>query len=126
MFTDSTRAVFDGKNFGTVATLNADGSPHTSVVWVRLDGDDVLFSTLRGRKKDRNLARDQRVSITVVDHENPYHYVEVRGSVTIQDDPAGELIQELSQKYFGKPWKHDEGRIIVRISPEHVYERGAH
>lgn len=68
----ATRVLLDGKNFATVATLNPDGGPHTSVVWIGRDGDTVVFSTTAGRRKARNLARDPRISITIFDTANPY------------------------------------------------------
>ncbi|GAA3135169.1 PPOX class F420-dependent oxidoreductase [Streptosporangium carneum] len=121
------RALFDAANFATVTSLNADGSPQASVVWAKTDGDDIVFSTVRGRRKDRNFARDPRTTIVVIDHANPYRYAEVRGSVTITEDPTGALIEELSHKYTGKSWveAHPEAqRLIVRVIPERVYLRG--
>lgn len=126
MLPDSARELFDGVNFATLACLNPDGSPQTSVVWVKTDGDDILFSTLKGRRKHRNIVRDPRVSILVIDSANPYRYAEVRGTATITDDKTGELIQELSHKYTGKDWVEadpDGERVIVRITPEKVISR---
>jgi PPOX class probable F420-dependent enzyme len=71
-FNDQTRALLDAKNFATVATLSPDGSPQTSVVWIKHDGDRVLFSTTAARRKARNLARDPRVPVSIFDLENPY------------------------------------------------------
>ncbi|MEV8633797.1 PPOX class F420-dependent oxidoreductase [Streptosporangium sp. NPDC051023] len=121
------RALFDAANFATVTSLNADGSPQASVVWAKTDGDDIVFSTARGRRKDRNFARDPRTTIVVIDHANPYRYAEVRGTVTVTEDPTGALIQELSHKYTGKSWveAHPEvRRLIVRVIPERVYVHG--
>ncbi|MDP9863159.1 MULTISPECIES: PPOX class F420-dependent oxidoreductase [Streptosporangium] len=121
------RTLFDGANFATVTSLNADGSPQASVVWVKTDGDDIVFSTVRGRRKDRNFARDPRTTIVVVDHANPYRYAEVRGKVTVTEDPTGGLIDELSHKYTGKSWAEAHPgveRLIVRVIPERVYLRG--
>lgn len=120
MLPDSARELFDGVNHATVACLNPDGSPHTSVVWVKTDGGDILFSTVKGRRKHRNILRDPRVSILVMDSGNPYRYAEVRGIATMIDDPEADLIQELSRKYTGRPWDvHPDGeRVIVRITPK--------
>nr|CEL23327.1 pyridoxamine 5'-phosphate oxidase-related, FMN-binding [Kibdelosporangium sp. MJ126-NF4] len=111
----------DGRNFATIATINADGSPQTSVVWITRDGDDLLVSTVKGRLKDRNLRRDPRASVTVVDHENPYNYFEARGTVTFTEDGGPELINTLSHKYTGDDYKGDEGtdhvRVVVRLTP---------
>jgi PPOX class probable F420-dependent enzyme len=70
-FDEATRRLLDGRNFATVATLNPDGWPQSSVVWVLRSGDTVLFSTTKGRQKARNLARDPRVSVSIFDIENP-------------------------------------------------------
>jgi PPOX class probable F420-dependent enzyme len=120
------RNLFDGVNYATVTSLNPDGGPQSSVVWVRTDGDDILFSTVKGRRKPINFARDPRASILVIDAGNPFRYAEVRGSVTMEDDPSGALIEELSQKYNGTSWEEPPGneRLIVRVHPEKVFMRG--
>ncbi|WP_084964208.1 PPOX class F420-dependent oxidoreductase [Thermoactinospora rubra] len=120
------RKLFDGANHAIVTSLNPDGGPQSTVVWVRTDGDDVLFSTVKGRRKHRNFLRDPRTSVLVVDPEDPYVYAEVRGVVTMEDDPDGALIQELSLKYRGEPWKEPPGneRVIVRVRPRKVILRG--
>jgi PPOX class probable F420-dependent enzyme len=97
---DDTRSLLDGKNFAAVATLNEDGSPHTSVVWIARDGDTVLFSTTAGRRKGRNLARDPRISLTVIDAQNPYHSVDIRGTAELIADPDKSLPRRLSHKYL--------------------------
>jgi PPOX class probable F420-dependent enzyme len=123
MLPDAVRDLFDGTNFATIASINPDGAPQASVVWVRTDGDDIVFSTLKGRRKHRNMVRDPRVTIVVIDPSDPYRYVEVRGTVTMEDDPEGTLIRELSVKYTGETWKEpnpDSERVIVRITPVKV------
>ncbi|GAA1571711.1 PPOX class F420-dependent oxidoreductase [Actinomadura kijaniata] len=122
---DKARELFDGTNFVTLSTIEPDGHPQSSVVWARTDGDDVVFSTVKGRRKHGNLTRDPRVTLCVFDQENPYAYAEVRGTATIVDDPEGALIQELSHKYTGQPWKEHgpAERVIVRVSPVKVYTR---
>ena len=123
---EDARKLLDAPNYATVTSLNPDGGPQSTVVWVRTDGNDVLFSTVRGRRKPRNFERDPRASLLVIDPDNPYRYVEVRGRVTITPDPEGALIQELSHKYRGLPWEDKPGveRVIVRISPDRVTLRG--
>ena len=76
----------DGKNYAVLATVNPDGSPQTSVVWVGRDGDDLLFSTVEGRVKHGNMLRDPRVSVTVIDSSDPENYVELRGQVSMTPD----------------------------------------
>jgi len=116
--------LLDAANIVTVATVNPDGSPQTSLLWATYDGDDVLLSTIEGRAKHRNLLRDPRVSVLIHDKVSPYTYVEVRGSATMTTDGGDELIQRLSQAYDGKPFADDEGtdrvRVAVRVPPEHV------
>src|SRR5689334_14709528 len=122
-FDDATRRLLDGKNFATVATLNPDGGPHSSVVWFIRDGDAILFSTISTRKKARNLARDPRISVTVFELENPYNSVEIRGSAELLDDPEKALPMRLSHRYFGidPPAESDEQtRLIVRVTAQKV------
>ena len=116
------RALFDGPNFVTVATIDPGGQPQTSLVWARTDGDEILFSTIKGRRKYANLTRDPRISALVYDPADPYIYAEVRGTATITDDPDAELINELALKYTGQPFgeRPGEERVIVRIRPDKV------
>lgn len=122
-FDEETRKLLDGRNFATVATLNADGGPQTSVVWIMRDGDAVLFSTTAGRQKARNLARDPRVSLTVFDIENPYHSVDIRGTVELLEDREKSLPRKLSRKYLDEdppPEPEETLRLIVRVIPQKV------
>lgn len=82
------RELVDGKNFATVATLDADGGPQTSVVWVGLDDGDLVFSATEDRLKVRNLRRDPRASVSITDAENPYRHTQLRGTVTITPTPG--------------------------------------
>jgi PPOX class probable F420-dependent enzyme len=119
----ATRRLLDGKNFATVATLNADGAPQSSVVWVTREGDAVLFSTTSGRQKLRNLARDPRVSVSVFETANPYNSVEIRGRAELIEDKDKALPKTLSHKYLGidpPAESADELRMIVRVIPEKV------
>jgi PPOX class probable F420-dependent enzyme len=119
---DRARALFDGPNHVAVATIDPGGRPQTSLVWARTDGGDVLFSTIKGRRKYANLTRDPRISALVFDAADPYTYAEVRGTATITDDPDAELINELALKYTGQPFgeRPGEQRVIVRIAPDKV------
>ncbi len=82
---DEIRRLLDGRHYAVLATINPDGGPQTSAMWVGRDGDDVLMSTLVGRRKYRNLERDPRASVTILD-DDPENYVELRGRVTIEPD----------------------------------------
>jgi PPOX class probable F420-dependent enzyme len=121
---DTIRDIVDGRNFATLATINPDGSPQTSPVWITRDGDELLLSTVVGRLKERNLRRDPRASVTVFDHDDPYNYFEARGSVTLDETDGFKLINDLSHKYTGADYTGDEGtdnvRVIVRLVPEKV------
>jgi PPOX class probable F420-dependent enzyme len=98
--------------------VNADGSPQTSVLWIGRDGDDLLFSTVEGRVKHRNMVRDPRVSITVIDSADPENYVELRGLASMTPDIGRRFDTELSWKYDGRdPGEDKPGavRVVVRV-----------
>ena len=119
---DRARALFGAANHVTVATVDPDGRPQLSLVWAKTDGGDVLFSTIKGRRKYANLTRDPRISALVYDPADPYAYAEVRGMATITDDPGADLINELALKYTSQPFglRPGEQRVIVRIRPDKV------
>ncbi len=122
-FSDATRKLLDGKNYAVLATVNADGSPQTSAMWVGRDGDDLLFSTVEGRVKHKNMLRDPRVSVTVLDAEDPENYVELRGRVTMTPDIGRQVDKRLSWKYDGKdPGQDRPGavRVVVRMVVDKV------
>jgi len=110
--------LLDGRNYAVLATLNEDGSPQTSAMWVGRDGDDLLMSTVEGRLKHRNMVRDPRVSVTVIDSADPENYVELRGTVTMAPDVGRTFDTSLSWKYDGKdpdPDRPGAVRVIVRV-----------
>ncbi len=118
---DATLRLLDGKNYAVLATVNPDGSPQTSVIWVGRDGGDVLFSTVAGRVKHRNMVRDPRVSVSVIDSADPENYIELRGRVSMTPDVGRRLDTELSWKYDGKdPGADRPGavRVAVRVVVE--------
>ncbi|WP_189187608.1 PPOX class F420-dependent oxidoreductase [Streptomyces albiflavescens] len=122
-FDGSVRALLDGKNFASVATLGPGGAPQNSVVWIKREGDTVLFSSTAGRQKVRNLQRDARISLSVFDLANPYTSVEIRGTAEILPDDAKRLPYELSHKYLGidpPAEKDDEVRVIIRVVPQKI------
>ena len=125
---EATRALADGKNYAVLATINADGSPQTSVMWVGRDGDDIFFSTVEGRRKHRNMLRDPRVSVSVIDSADPENYVELRGRVSMTPDEGRRLDTRLSWKYDGKdPGEDRPGavRVVVRLAVERAAGPGA-
>jgi PPOX class probable F420-dependent enzyme len=118
------RELADGVNFAVVSTVQPDGGPQSSVVWLTRDGDDLLFSTIRGRQKYVNLGRDPRVTVLVMDASDPYRFAEVRGATTMTDDPQAELIEQLALKYTGQSFgeRPGEQRVIVRVTATHVVD----
>jgi PPOX class probable F420-dependent enzyme len=120
---DATLALLDGKNYAVLATINPDGSPQTSVMWVGRDGHDLLFSTVEGRMKHRNMRRDPRVSVTVINSADPENYVELRGRVSMTPDVGRQVDTRLSWKYDGRdPGEDQPGavRVVVRMVVEKV------
>jgi len=120
---DATAKLLDGRNYAVLATVNPDGSPQTSVIWVGRDRGDLLFSTVEGRVKHRNMLRDPRVSVTVIDSSDPENYVELRGRVSMTPDTGRQLDTRLSWKYDGKdPGADRPGavRVVVRMVVEKV------
>lgn len=113
------RRLLDGANYAVLATVNADGSPQTSAMWVGREGDDILMSTVEGRVKHRNMVRDPRVSVTVIDSADPENYVELRGSAAMTPDVGRRFDTGLSWKYDGKnPGEDKPGavRVVVRVT----------
>jgi PPOX class probable F420-dependent enzyme len=105
-------------------TLNADGSPQTSPVWVAVDGDDIIINSAVGRVKDKNVRRDPRVAISAVAPDNPYNALMIQGRVVeITTQGADAQIDALSRKYLGKDYpfrRPGEARVNYRIRPEKV------
>lgn len=127
---DSLKQILDSPVFVTVATIQPDGSPQVSPVWVKRDGDDLLFSTTVDRRKTKNMRRDPRVTVVVQPSDAPYSYAEVRGTAALESEGAQALIDELSQKYVGKDYRdfnpqsaQDAERVVVRVSPRKVVGR---
>ncbi len=127
-FSAETLRLLDGKNYAVLATVNADGSPQTSAMWVGRDGADVLMSTVEGRVKHRNMLRDPRVSVTILDSADAENYVELRGRVSMTPDIGRLFDTSLSWKYNGRdpdPDRPGAVRVIVRMTVEKVTGYGA-
>ncbi len=111
-------------NFGVISTLNPDGSILSNVIWVDTEDGSLAVNSAVGRKWPTNLERDPRTSVAVIDSENPYSFVEVRGSAAGTTDGADEHIDSLAKKYLGQdeyPYRQPgEQRIKYLISPDHV------
>jgi PPOX class probable F420-dependent enzyme len=116
----------DEGTYVTVGTVDPGGRPHLSVMWATYDGDDVLLSTLTGRRKYRNLAANPEVSVLWFPKDAPLSYVEVRGTVSFSTDGARDLIERLARTYVGRPYREvlgDVVRVTVRVTPERVFFR---
>ncbi len=111
-----------GKNFAALTTLFTDGRPQTQIMWVDADDEHVLINTEVHRQKFKNVERDPRVTVTIFDAANPYHYAEVRGRVVevVRGDAARAHIDELSEKYSGVPYPNpiQSERVILKIAPD--------
>ncbi|MFE1267620.1 PPOX class F420-dependent oxidoreductase [Streptomyces sp. NPDC058757] len=110
------RALLDDVNHAVLATIQPDGSPQTSVVWVGRDGDDVLISSQENRRKVKNVRADARVSLTLLDRRDPDRYTEIRGSATVVEDGGRALAVALGEKYEGA----EGGREYRELPPEQV------
>ena len=121
--------LFQKKSFASLATLMPDGKPQVTPVWVEYDGHHVIINTAEGRQKDKNLQRDKRVALSLMDPDNPYRYIEVRGKVVERTlNGADANIDALAKKYLGKdkyPFRQpNEVRVIYKIEPQHATTMG--
>ena len=113
---------------GVATTLREDGSPHSTIVWVDVEGDKVSFNTALGRAKPKHLEHDPRASVLMVDPNNSYKWVAVSGPAELTEEGADAQIDKLAKKYLGKdeyPWRNpEETRVKVLIEPEKVDASG--
>lgn len=122
-------ALFHKPVFGFLTTLMPDGSPQTQPVWVDLENGKVVVNSALGRQKDKNMRRDPRVAVTLMDPENPYRYLEIRGKVTdITQDGAASHIDKMAKKYLGQdkyPFAQPgEQRVLYKIEPVKIHTMG--
>jgi PPOX class probable F420-dependent enzyme len=113
-----------------VATIGPHGEPQNNPVWFDWDGEHVKFSQTKARQKLRNLNRDPRIAFSIVDPENPYRYLEVRGEVArVEEDPNIDFISAMAKKYMGVdryPYHRDgDERVVVFVKPRHTTQMGA-
>jgi len=119
------RALIEAKNFGSIATIMPDGSPHVVPVWIDYDAGDIVINTAEGRQKLKNIRHDPRVAMDVVNSENPYEMVALRGRVVeVTHEGADAHIDKLAKKYLGRDTypnrQPGEQRVMIRIEPEKV------
>jgi PPOX class probable F420-dependent enzyme len=127
MLHQKTRQLAAGKNFAVLTTLLADGTPQSHVMWVSADDTHLYLNTEIHRQKFKNVERDPRATVTIVDAQNPYSFVEVRGTVveTIGGQKARDHIDELSERYFGRPYSNPitSERVILKVEPAREFVR---
>lgn len=121
--------LFQKKAFANLATVMPDGSPQVTPVWVDYDGTHVLVNSARGRQKDKNMERNPAVALSILDPDNPYRYLEVRGRVAdITEEGADEHIDKMAKKYMGLdkyPYRRPgEVRVLYKIKPERTSHMG--
>ena len=121
--------LFEKKAFASLATLMPDGNPQVTPVWCDFDGSYVVINSAKGRVKDRNMRRDPRVSLALLDPDNPYRHMAVQGRVVeITENGADQHIDKMAKKYLGKdkyPFRTPgEARILLKITPDKVHTMG--
>lgn len=121
--------LFRKKAFASLATLMPDGRPQVTPVWCDYDGSHVIVNSAKGRRKDLNMRAEPRVSLAIIDPDNPYRYLEVRGQVTeITEAGADEHIDKMAKKYLNADKypnrRAGEVQVIYKIKPEHCTSMG--
>ncbi|MFC9293125.1 PPOX class F420-dependent oxidoreductase [Streptomyces sp. NPDC057011] len=129
---ETVRGLLDAPHPAVLSTLNPDGSPQSSVVWVTREGGDLLISTEQGRRKERNIVRDGRVGLTVFDLANPFLYAEIRGNATVSEDAGRAVTSRIAEEYLGPEGAKEfskappeQVRVVVRITPTKVLGNAA-
>jgi PPOX class probable F420-dependent enzyme len=126
---DSARAVLESDALAHLVTLNADGSPQVTIVWVGLDGDDIVSAHLREQAKLRNVRRDSRVALSIETQKTNEHglreYLVIHGRATVEEGGAPELLQRLAHTYLGPevifpPMPDPPPGFLLRIAVERV------
>ena len=117
--------ILESKGFAHIATIGPHGEPQSNPVWFDWDGTYVRFSQTKAKQKYRNLQQDARIAVSILDPENPYHYLEIRGKVVrVEDDPDYSFINGVTKKYLNidtYPYlQPGEVRIILVVEPEYT------
>lgn len=121
--------LLQSNGLANIATIGPDGEPQNNPVWFDYDGEHILFSQTQNRQKLRNLERDPRIALTIVDPTNPYRYVEIRGAMAkVEVDPDNAFINKMAKKYLGQdvyPWhRPGDQRMVVYVKPERTLSMG--
>jgi len=121
------REFFERKNFAFLSSLMKDGSPHVTPTWVDIEDNNILINTALGRIKQTNISRDPRIALSIIDQDNQYEMVTIRGKVTEQiiGDVAEKHIDKLARKYINQDKyprrSKNEQRVILKIKPEKIF-----
>jgi PPOX class probable F420-dependent enzyme len=120
---------WDTKAYANIATIGPDGQPQNNPVWFDVQDGKILFSQTTTRQKLKNVKRDPRIAISIMDPGNPYRYLEIRGKVVkVEPDPDKAFIDRMAQKYLGEqnyPWsKPGDERVVVVVEPMHTTSMG--
>ncbi|MFG1953166.1 PPOX class F420-dependent oxidoreductase [Micromonospora sp. NPDC048830] len=111
-----------------IATVEPDGTPHVTPVWIDTDGEHIVFNTAKGRRKYENIRRNPAVGISIVDKANDFRALWVKGTAEFVEEGADEHIDKLAKKYLGQdtyPFrKPGEERVIVRVTPTQKLNQG--
>jgi PPOX class probable F420-dependent enzyme len=114
--------------FAWLTTLRSDGSAHNTIVWIDLDGDDLVFTTVVGRVKERNMRRDPRVVLSVLDPGDGYRFASIAGSASLETADLDRIRQGLTRKYRGPDARPTEvpgeQRVLVRVAPQSLISQG--
>ena len=126
---DGYKDLVESKALAHIATIGPDGEPQNNPVWFGWDGEHLLFSQTTGRQKYKNLQRDGRIAISIVDPANDYRYLELRGTVArVDPDPDKAFIDSMAQKYLGQdkyPWNQPgDERVVIVVAVEHTTQMG--
>jgi len=126
---DNFKDLFGKKAFAHLGTVMPDGSPQVTPVWCDFDGKHIRINSAKGRIKDKNMRRNKRVAMAIMDPDNPYRYLEVRGVVDeITEQGADAHIDSLAKKYLGLDKypnrRPGEVRVVYKIRPERVSSMG--
>jgi len=121
---DLARTLLQGKNFAFIGTVGSDGAPQVTPVWIDLEGDTPVFNTAVGRAKERNIRANPQVTIAMLDPEDPYSYVEIRGHARFETRGADAHFDHLAKKYMdvdSYPFRQEgEQRVKVYVDPDRV------
>lgn len=121
--------LLESKALADVATIGPNGEPQVNPVWFGWDGEHLTFSQTTTRQKYKNVNRDPRIALSIVDPQNPYRYLEIRGTVVrVDPDPDKAFIDAMAQKYLGQekyPWNQPgDERVVVVVKPTHTSAMG--